>query len=122
MESQTEIIQRLSEQNKGDQEFSKLTQKISSLTSQLKAVEEEVLAKDEELLALRKRVNNYERGEYGLKDALKEVNDLTKHLNNRDHRIEEMIEQLNQLKLELNDAEDVIDVFKQDNDNDNRDV
>ena len=109
MENQTEIIRKLHKQNKNDSETVKLNQEIQSLSNQIKSLEEEALMKDQELLSLRKRVNTYERGEYGLKDALKEVYDLTKQLRNRDQRIEEMIQQINNLKLQLNAAEDAID-------------
>lgn len=115
MESQTEIIQKLMLQNKSEEHVLGLNQQIVVLNNKLKCIEEEVQTKDEELLALRKRINLYERGEYGLKDALKEVNDLQKHLNNRDQRIEEMIQQINELQLKLNDAMDQIDLLSEGN-------
>lgn len=109
IESQTEIIGKLHRQSKSESLTVQLRQEVQSLSNQIKSLEEEVLTKDQELLSLRKRVNTYEKGEYGLRDALKEVNDLTKHLRNRDQRIEEMIQQINSLKLQLNAAEDAID-------------
>jgi centrosomal protein CEP290 len=115
MESQTEIIQKLMLQNRSEEHVLGLNQQIVALNNKLKCIEEEVQTKDEELLALRKRINLYERGEYGLKDALKEVNDLQKHLNNRDQRIEEMIQQINELQLKLNDAMDQIDLLSEGN-------
>ncbi|XP_054164795.1 centrosomal protein of 290 kDa-like [Oppia nitens] len=115
MENQTEIIKKLYQHHKDDEEVSKLNQTIASLTQQFKSIEEEVLTKDSELLNLRKKINNYEKGEYGLKEALKEVSDLKKHLENRNQRIEEMVDEINHLKLELNDAEDIIDDLQEDN-------
>lgn len=116
MESQTEIIQNLMQQNKSAEQVLELNEQILNLNNNLKRIEEEVLIKDKELLDLRKRINLYERGEYGLKDALKEVNDLQKHLNNREHRIEEMIQQINELKLQLNEASDEIQLLREHSD------
>ncbi|RWS14830.1 centrosomal protein of 290 kDa-like protein [Dinothrombium tinctorium] len=94
-------------------ELKQVQKERNDLRETLAKLEEELRVKDEELLALRKRNLMYERGEYGLYEALQEVKQLKRELNARDQNIEELVKQLNELNLELNDTQDELDYIRE---------
>ncbi|RWS31305.1 hypothetical protein B4U80_13118 [Leptotrombidium deliense] len=86
---------------------------ISTLKESVSKLEDELRAKDEELLEVRKRNIMYEKGEYGLFEALQEVKQLKRDVNNRDAKIEDFVKQLNEMSLELNDTQDELDYIRE---------
>lgn len=67
--------------------------------------EEAAAAKDKQLNDLLARMMQYERGEYGLSEAVQEIKDCKAQIRIRDQNIEDLTSQVNNLEIEVNDAE-----------------
>ncbi|CAB4002084.1 Hypothetical predicted protein, partial [Paramuricea clavata] len=73
--------------------------------NRVKLAEKAVSEKDKEVNELVTRLMQYERGEYGLSQAVQEIKDLKANLRLRDEKIEGLTAQVNQLGIALNDTE-----------------
>jgi len=67
--------------------------------------EEAAALKDKQLNDLLSRMMQYERGEYGLSEAVQEIKDCKAQIRIRDQNIEDLTSQINNLEIEVNDAE-----------------
>ncbi|XP_030069982.1 centrosomal protein of 290 kDa [Microcaecilia unicolor] len=59
--------------------------------------------KDKELVEAVRRMREYEMGIYGLEEAVAEIKDLKLHIKVRDHEIEGLTKEINQLELKISD-------------------
>ncbi|KAM6290372.1 LOW QUALITY PROTEIN: centrosomal protein of 290 kDa-like [Porphyrio hochstetteri] len=62
--------------------------------------EAEASKKDKELVETRKRMRDYERGIYGLEEAVAEIKDLKQKVKVREREIENLVQDVNKLELE----------------------
>ncbi|KAM7435378.1 hypothetical protein ABFA07_014699 [Porites harrisoni] len=67
--------------------------------------EKAAATKDKQLNDLLARMMQYERGEYGLSEAVQEIKDCKAQIRIRDQNIEDLTSQVNQLEIKVNDTE-----------------
>ena len=82
------------------QELFEANSKISDLEEQVHEAEESAKDKSEELSDAIAKLRQYEVGEYGLKDAVQEIQDFKKATKARDKQIDELVNQANTLQYE----------------------
>ena len=78
-------------------------QKIKDLKEQTQEAEESAKDKSEELSDAIIKLRKYETGEYGLKEAVDEIQSLKKAMKTRDKQIDELMNQCNNLQFENSD-------------------
>nr|XP_033809362.1 centrosomal protein of 290 kDa isoform X2 [Geotrypetes seraphini] len=119
MEKHSHIIEDLNHQLQKNKGVSTLAQqnRIAELQAKLQLQEQrtkefehvaelaegDAKEKDKELVETMKRIRDYEMGIYGLEEAVDEIKDLKMHIKVRDHEIEGLIKEINQLELKIND-------------------
>ncbi|KFQ63180.1 Centrosomal protein of 290 kDa, partial [Pelecanus crispus] len=118
MEQNAFVIEKLKNDLQNDKGHSSLAQqnRIGDMQEKLKMLEErtkeaeksaelaeaDAREKDKELAEALKRMRDYELGIYGLEEAIAEIKDLKKQIKIRDHEIETLIKEINELELKIN--------------------
>ncbi|XP_029457510.1 centrosomal protein of 290 kDa [Rhinatrema bivittatum] len=119
MERYSQIIEDLNRQLQKDKGASTLAQqnRIAELQAFLQLQEQkskefervaelaegDAKEKDKDLIEAMRRMREYEMGIYGLEEAVAEIKDLKMHIKIRDHEIEVLTKEINQLELKIND-------------------
>ncbi|XP_075564567.1 centrosomal protein of 290 kDa isoform X3 [Pelecanus crispus] len=118
MEQNAFVIEKLKNDLQNNKGHSSLAQqnRIGDMQEKLKMLEErtkeaeksaelaeaDAREKDKELAEALKRMRDYELGIYGLEEAIAEIKDLKKQIKIRDHEIETLIKEINELELKIN--------------------
>ncbi|XP_015791749.1 centrosomal protein of 290 kDa-like [Tetranychus urticae] len=116
IQGQNELIKKLTKKGEVNTDVyasELLKDQLNQMRDKIDKLEEELKTKDDELLKVTMMKTAYERGEYGLSEALNEVKSLKKQLLTKERHLEEAIQDLNQLSIKLNSYEDQLDFLKE---------
>lgn len=78
----------------------------------LKAVDTQIEEKEKEIVELRERIDKYEKGVYGLQDAVREIKELKLRLNIRDKEILDRTQHANDLEKQMGELYDENDELR----------
>lgn len=87
--------------------------KIHELNESIQQLEEELKSKDGELTKIKEQNKLYEKGKYGLVDAMNELRNERQKLMKKESEVEELVKELNALKSNLNDAEEELEYIRE---------
>lgn len=123
MKAQTRVIENLIEKNIETIHKSDINSESSSNIKSdnqllnnkqiINKLEEELKSKDKEMTILYQRNTLYEKGIYGLSEAVEEIQKLTKLIKKKDNEIDNLIKELNSINLKLSNTQDEYDYLKE---------
>ncbi|XP_070190390.1 centrosomal protein of 290 kDa-like [Littorina saxatilis] len=87
-------------------ELGNVKEHLKNTEEDAKKAEEDAKAKDKELNEALERMQQYERGEYGLEEAVMEIKEKKTQVNVRDRQIEELTQYINKAELKINEILD----------------
>ncbi|KAM6290371.1 centrosomal protein of 290 kDa [Porphyrio hochstetteri] len=85
------------------EKLKELEERTKKAEKSAEIAEAEASEKDKELVETRKRMRDYERGIYGLEEAVVEIKDLNQKVKVREREIENLVQDVNKLELKIND-------------------
>lgn len=94
------------ETKKAYNQIENLHETIDQLQEQLKMLEEDTVKKDEEISELVIQLRGYERGEFGLTEAVEKIKLLERRSAEKETKIENLVATLNKLTLDRDNLED----------------
>lgn len=121
IEAQTRVIENLIEKNieslhKSDGQESNTgptDNQILNSKQIINKLEDELKSKDKEMVLLHQRNTLYEKGIYGLSEAVEEIQRFKKLINLKDNEIDKLIKELNSINLKLSNTQDELDYLKE---------
>ncbi|KRY70862.1 Centrosomal protein [Trichinella pseudospiralis] len=82
----------------------KLESKFQDARQTVEEQEKIIRSKEQELAELLVRMQQYERGEYGLEEAVKNVTTLKKRLNSKEMHLQDLVQHCNQIEIALSEC------------------